>query len=299
MAEAPHALDGTPLVGRDIETLQRIAVRLRRDILEMTFRAGSGHPGGSLSELETLLALYHGGVMRSAPTEPDHPGRDHFILSKGHACPGLYAVLADLGFFPREELWGFRYIDRLLQGHVDRKVPGVEMSSGSLGMGLGYGNGIALANRLKGHDGQVFVMIGDGECQEGMVWESAMTAAHRKLDTVTCILDHNRIQIDGFVEDVKGLEPLADKWRSFGWHVIGADGHDLASLFAAFDEARSTKGKPSIIIAGTVKGKGISFMEDVAEFHGRALKAEEMERAMQELGAVWSPDVIGWKEVGA
>lgn len=293
----PATLDGRPLVGRDTEALATIARRLRRDILEMTYRAGSGHPGGSMSELEILLALYHGGVLRHAPTQPDHPERDFFILSKGHAAPGLYAVLADAGFYGYEELWKLRSLGALLQGHVDRKVPGCEMSSGSLGMGVGFGNGIALSNRLRGKDNRVYVMIGDGECQEGQIWEAAMTAPHRRLDNVTVILDANRIQIDGFVADVKGVEPLKEKWESFGWHVIDIDGHDYDQIFAALDEAETVKGKPTVILARTVKGKGVSFMEDKADFHGRALKDDEMVAAMTELGAEWSKDVVGWKEV--
>jgi transketolase len=291
-------LDGAPLMGRDIDALTKPARRLRRDILEATFRAGSGHPGGSFSELEVLLALYHGGVMRFSPANPHHPDRDYFILSKGHACPGLYAVLADLGFFPREELWRMRRFGALLQGHVDRKVPGIEMSAGSLGMGLGYANGIALAHRLDDKPNHVYVMLGDGECQEGNIWESAMTSAHRHLDNVTAIIDANKIQIDGYVDDVKRLEPIADKFRAFGWRVIEVDGHDLEQVFQAFDTAKATKGSPTMIVSHTTKGKGVSFMEDKAEFHGRALNEAEMRKAMQELGAEWDP-VHGWTEVTA
>lgn len=289
-------LDQRPIPGRDTAALTDAARRLRCDVIEMTYRAGSGHPGGSMSELEFLLALYQGGIMRHAPTDPAHPDRDYLILSKGHAVPGLYAVLAEAGYFSRDELWQLRSLGALLQGHADRKVPGIEMSTGSLGMGLGYGNGIALSLKAAGKDNRVYVVIGDGEVQEGLVWESAMTSAHRSLDNVCVILDHNKIQIDGFVSDVKGIEPLADKWRAFGWHVIPVDGHDLDALFAAFDEAAATKGKPTLILADTVKGKGVSFMENVAEYHGRALKDDEMHKAMAELGATWDKDTPGWKE---
>jgi transketolase len=298
-AEAqPTTLDGTPLTGRDLESLATTARRMRRDVLQTTFVAGSGHPGGSFSEMEVIVSLYHGGILRHTPKQPHHPDRDYFILSKGHACPGLYSVLADVGFFPREELWKFRTFGALLQGHVDRKIPGIEMSAGSLGMGLGYANGIALAMKLNQQDNRVYVMLGDGECQEGNIWESALTAAHRGLDNVTAILDANRVQIDGFVEDVKSLDPLADKWRAFGWRVIEIDGHDYEDIFHAFDTARATRGRPTIIIAHTVKGKGVSFMENNAEFHGRALKVDEMKRAMADLGAEWDEE-NGWKEVTA
>jgi transketolase len=293
---APTTLDGQPLIGRDLDALRKVATRMRRDILEMTYRAGSGHPGGSMSQVELLLALYQGGVMRFTPTDPAHPERDFFVLSKGHTCPGLYAILADAGFFPYEELWRLRRIDGLLQGHVDRKIPGCEMSSGSLGMGLGYGNGIAMSLKMRGLDNRVYVLLGDGECQEGSIWESAMSAAHRNLDNVVAILDANRIQIDGFCADVKAIEPLKEKWESFGWHVIDIDGHDLDACFKAFDEAKTITGKPTLILARTYKGKGVSFMEDKAEYHGRALKDDEMVQAMTELGATWSKDIVGWKE---
>lgn len=289
-------ITGAPLMGRDLDALSDTARRLRRDVLETIFRAGSGHPGGSFSEMDILVSLYHGGILRYAPDEPDHPDRDYFILSKGHASPGLYSVLADAGFFPRENLWKFRKFGALLQGHVDRKIPGIEMSAGSLGMGLGYANGIALAQKLDGKENQVYVVLGDGECQEGNVWESALSAAHRGLDNVTAILDANRVQIDGFVEDVKRMDPFADKWRAFGWRVIEIDGHDYEDIFHAFDTARATRGRPTIIICHTIKGKGVSFMENKAEYHGRALKPDEMEKAMVDLGATWDAET-GWKEV--
>ncbi len=267
--------------------LRALARQVRVDILKMTHRAGSGHPGGSMSETEILLALYFGGRLRIDPEDPKNPDRDRLILSKGHCCPGLYSVLAERGYFPRDELWSFRRVGHLLQGHSDLKIPGVDMSAGSLGMGLSYGNGCALAARVRGQDYRTYVILGDGECQEGNIWEAAMTSAHRKIDNLTAILDYNKIQIDGFVEDVKNLEPVVDKWEAFGWNVIEIDGHNFPELFSALDDAADTKGKPTIIVAHTVKGKGISFMENQAEFHGRALKDEEMKRAMDELGEAW------------
>jgi transketolase len=281
----PVTLEKLPRL--ETNELQKLARQVRVDVLKMTHRAGSGHPGGSMSETELLLALYFGGVLRIDAADPKNPGRDRFILSKGHCCPGLYAVLAQRGYFDREELWHFRRVGHLLQGHTDLKIPGVDMSAGSLGMGLSYANGCALAARIDGLDYRSWVMLGDGECQEGNIWEAAMTTAHRKLDTVTAILDYNKIQIEGFVKDVKGLEPLADKWRAFGWHVVEIDGHSFPEIFSAYAEAQETKGQPTLILAHTVKGKGVSFMENQAEFHGRCLNDEEMVRAMAELGEVW------------
>lgn len=287
-------LDNKKLVGRDTDKLTRVAMRLRRDVLKMVYRAGSGHPGGSFSELEVLLALYHGGVMRINTSNTKDERRDQFILSKGHAAPGLYAVLADLGYFPTEELWRLRRIEGLLQGHVDRKIPGIEMSAGSLGMGPGFGNGIALAHRLDKNDGRIYIMVGDGEIQEGQVWEAFMTAAHYRLDNVCLIVDWNKYQIDGSIEDIRSLGRIADKFRAFDWHVIEIDGHDLDQLFAAFDEAAATKGKPTCIVANTSKGHGVSFMSGTAAFHGKAPNADEMARAMEELGATWDEEGRGW-----
>jgi transketolase len=281
----PITVDELPRL--NVAELQNMARQVRVDVLKMTHTAGSGHPGGSLSETELLLALYFGGRLRVDPKNPKDPDRDRLILSKGHACPGLYAVLGERGFFPREELAGFRRVNKLLQGHTDIKIPGVDMSAGSLGMGISFGNGCALAARLDGRSYRTYVIIGDGECQEGNIWEAAMSSAHRKIDNLCVILDYNKIQIDGFVKDVKNLEPVSDKWRSFGWHVIEIDGHSFAEIFSALDEAAMIKGQPTIIIAHTIKGKGISFMENEAQFHGRALTDEEMERAMDELDEEW------------
>ncbi len=265
------------------DDLSAMARRIRIDVLKMTHLAGSGHPGGSFSMTELLVTLYE-KFLNVDPANPDDPDRDRFILSKGHCCPGHYALLSDLGFFEREELWNLRRIDALLQGHSDMKVPGVDMSTGSLGQGLSFANGLAMAAKLDGKDFHTWCMMGDGEQQEGQVWEAAMTAAHLKLDNLTAIIDYNKIQIDGFVNDVKGLEPLADKYRSFGWHVIEIDGHDITAIEQAFQQALATEGKPTVIVAHTVKGKGVSFMENQAEFHGRALSKEEMAQALSELG---------------
>ena len=273
----------------NLDDLNEAARRVRVDILRMTHKAQSGHPGGSMSMAELLVALY-ATRMRVDPKEPKKAGRDRFVLSKGHTCPGLYAVLAERGFFSKEEYKGLRRAGNLLQGHTDMKIPGVDMSAGSLGMGLGFANGVALAERLAGRDTRVWVMLGDGELQEGSVWESAMTTPFRKLDRVTVIVDANQIQIDGFTKDVKDLEPLADKWRAFGWDVVEIDGHDLKQVLAAYDhaDARVGSGKPVCILARTKKGKGVSFMELKADYHGRALTDDEMRRALPELGETFT-----------
>jgi transketolase len=273
----------------DLEDLKEAARRVRVDVLRMTHKAQSGHPGGSMSMAELLVALY-ATRMRVDPRDPKKAGRDRFILSKGHTCPGLYAVLAERGFFGKEEYKGLRRAGNLLQGHTDVKIPGVDMSAGSLGMGLGFGNGVALGERLAGRDTRVWVMLGDGECQEGSVWESAMTTPFRKLDNLTCIVDYNQIQIDGFVRDVKDLEPFADKWRAFGWDVVKIDGHDLRQVLAAYGyaDSRVGSGKPVLILAHTEKGHGVSFTTLKADYHGRALTDDEMKRALPELGETFT-----------
>ncbi len=250
----------------------------------MTFKAGSGHPGGSLSAVDILTALYF-HQMAVEPADPRWPDRDRFVLSKGHVCPALYAVLAEKGFFPKAALWTLRRPESILQGHPDmRLTPGVEMSTGSLGQGLSVACGMALAARLDAKDYTVYCMLGDGEVQEGNVWEGAMFAAHQRLDNLIAILDRNRLQIEGFTEDVMALDPLAEKWRAFGWEVLLlADGHDMRQILAVLDAAMPRQGKPKIILAHTIKGKGVSFMENQAEYHGRALTAAEMARARQEL----------------
>ena len=269
----------------DLAQLQEAARRVRVDVLRMTHKAQSGHPGGSMSMAEMLVALY-ATRLRVDPRDPKRADRDRFILSKGHTCPGLYAVLAERGFFGKEEFARLRRVGGMLQGHTDHKIPGVDMSAGSLGMGLGFGNGVALAARLKGWDTRVWVMLGDGECQEGSVWESAMTTPFRKLDNLTCIVDCNQIQIDGFTKDVKDLEPFADKWRAFGWDVRAIDGHDFRQILDAYDyaDSRVGSGKPVLILAHTAKGHGVSFTRLKADYHGRALTDDEMKRALPELG---------------
>ena len=263
-----------------VEEMRATSLQLRRDSLEMIYGAGSGHPGGSLSEIDILVALYF-GVMRYDAENPAWSERDRFILSKGHASPGFYVTLAMAGYFGREELSSYRKTDGLLQGHAHPKTPGVEMNSGSLGMGLSFALGHALASRLDGKDYRVFALLGDGECQEGEVWEAAMSAAHHGATNLTAIIDRNRIQNDRFTDEVMTLEPLADRWRDFGWNVITCDGHEHAEVLRALDSASGVG--PTAIIANTVKGKGVSFMENNPAFHGRAPNAEEYEAALKEL----------------
>ncbi|MDW7675799.1 MAG: transketolase [Bacillota bacterium] len=265
------------------EALREKATLMRREIVKMIGKAGSGHPGGSLSAADILTYLYF-HEMNIDPKEPKKADRDRFVLSKGHAAPVLYATLALRGYFPMEELDGLRKLGSMLQGHPDmHKVPGVEMSTGSLGQGLSVANGMALADKLDGRANRTFVMVGDGEMQEGQIWEAAMAAAHYKLDNVTGFLDHNGLQIDGFVEDVMNSNPVAEKWRAFNWHVIEIDGHDFDQIAAAINKAKETKGKPTMIVAKTIKGKGVSFMEDQVGWHGVAPKPDELERALEEL----------------
>lgn len=266
----------------DIESLKQKAVTFRRDILEMLEGAGSGHPGGSLSAVEIMIALY-GHAMNHKPNDPKWDGRDRLIMSKGHVSPVVYTTLANFGYFPKEELKTFRKFGARLQGHVHTKVPGVEFNTGSLGHGLSYANGIALGARMRGKTFKTYCIMGDGEIQEGSVWEAAMTAAHHKIDNVCAIIDYNKVQENGLISEIKGLEPLADKWKSFGWHVIDIDGHDIAKLIAAFDEFKATKGKPTVIIAQTLKGKGISFMELKSAWHGKAPNKEQLAAALAEL----------------
>jgi len=266
-----------------VEELNAKAKMFRRQILEMTFAAGSGHPGGSMSSIDIVTALYY-NVLRIDPKNPNWPDRDRFVLSKGHVCPAVYAVLADLGFFPREALMTLRKSGSILQGHPDmHKTPGIEMSTGSLGQGLSVSCGMALAARLDSKSYRVYCLMGDGEVQEGNIWEGAMLASHLKLDNLTAILDRNRLQIDGNTEQVMSLEPLPDKWRAFGWNVLEIDGHDMHQILDSLNLAKRTKNRPTIIIANTVKGKGVSFMENQVGFHGRALTKEEMAKAMEEL----------------
>jgi transketolase len=266
---------------KELENKARI---LRKHIIKMTCAAGSGHPGGSLSAADIVAALYF-HELRLDPSRPDWPDRDRFVLSKGHAAPVLYAALAERGFFPVEELLNLRKLGSRLQGHPDmRKVPGVEMSTGSLGQGLSAANGMALAARLDRRDYRVYVLLGDGEIQEGQIWEASMAAAHYKLDNVTAFLDHNGYQIDGPVREVMSPEPVAAKWRAFGWHVIEIDGHNLSEILSALAEAKTVRGRPTMIVAETVKGRGVSFMEGQVDWHGVAPKPAERDRALVELG---------------
>jgi len=266
-----------------MEDLKQTAREIRRDIIEMIVAANSGHPGGSLSAVEIITALYF-KVLRHDPSNPKWPDRDRFILSKGHAAPVLYSALSKAGYLPHEELCTLRQIDSRLQGHPEcEKVPGVEMSAGALGQGLSFGVGTALAARLNKQSYRTYVLLGDGECDEGQVWEAAMSAAHYKLDKLTAIVDNNGIQLDGWVKEIMALEPLAAKWPSFGWNVIEVDGHDVDAVIAALEKAAQAEGKPSVIVAHTVKGKGVSFMENNPDFHGKAPNAEETKIALKEL----------------
>jgi len=268
-----------------IPELQEKARAIRADIVRMIGAAGSGHPGGSLSAADLVAALYF-GVMRHDPARPTWPDRDRFVLSKGHACPVLYAALAEAGYFPQETLWTLRKFGSPLQGHPDmRKVPGVEMSTGSLGQGFATAVGMAMAGKLDGRGYRVFTMIGDGEVQEGEVWEAAMAAAHYRLDNLTGIQDYNGLQIDGANREVMEVAPLPDKWQAFGWQVIEIDGHDLGQILGALAPERATPRKPTMVIARTVKGKGVSFMENVVDWHGKAPSQEQVEQALAELGA--------------
>lgn len=268
------------------ELLRHKANEIRKDIIRMLGEAGSGHPGGSLSAADIVTVLYF-HELRLDPERPDWPERDRFVLSKGHAAPVLYAALAERGFFPKEELMTLRKLGSRLQGHPDmRKVPGVEMSTGSLGQGLSVANGMALAARLDQRSYRVYALLGDGELDEGMVWEAAMAAAHYKLDNLTAFVDHNGLQIDGPIAEVMSPEPVADKWRAFGWHVINIDGHDLNQIVDALNEAKTVKGKPTMIVAETVKGKGVSFMENQVGWHGVAPNPDEVTRALAELDAL-------------
>jgi len=266
-----------------IKEMEEIAKRLRRHIITMTGKAGSGHPGGSLSAVEIVTTLYF-RLLRHKPSDPQWSDRDRFILSKGHAAPLLYAALAECGYFPVDELSTLRQLDSRLQGHTDRTVtPGVEMSAGALGQGLSFAIGIALAGRLNSQNYRAYVLLGDGECDEGQIWEGAMAAAHFKVDNLTAIVDNNGQQIDGWNRDVMNLDPFNKKWQAFGWHVIEVDGHDFTQLIDAFNQAKLVTGQPTVIIAHTIKGKGVSFMENNPDFHGKAPNAEEVEIALKEL----------------
>ena len=269
----------------DTAALDGIARELRRSIISMLSEAGSGHPGGSLSLAEIMSVLYF-REMNIDPANPQKPDRDKLVLCKGHAAPALYAALAEKGFFPKEKLMTLRKLGSSLQGHPDmHKTAGVDMSTGSLGQGLSAACGMALAGRLDKLDYNIFAILGDGETQEGQVWEAAMFAAHYKLDKLIAFLDHNKLQIDGDIREVLSPEPLDEKWRAFGWYVQVVDGHDTAALSNAVAAARAEKDRPSLIIAETIKGKGVSFMENQAGWHGNAPNAAQTEQALAELSS--------------
>jgi transketolase len=266
-----------------IAELKEMAKKMRRHVITMIATAGSGHPGGSLSAADIITALYF-KVLHHDPKNPQWSERDRFIMSKGHAAPILYAALAETGYFPVAELATLRKLDSRLQGHADRKfTPGVEMSAGSLGMGLSFAIGVALAARLDSQAYRTYVLLSDGECEEGQTWEAALSAAHFKLSRLTAIVDYNGLQLSGWTRDIMNLEPFTRKWRAFGWHAIDIDGHDFDQILFACQEAEKIKGKPTVIVAHTIKGKGVSFMENNVAFHGKAPSREEAERALKEL----------------
>ena len=268
----------------DIKALEKTAAEVRVGVVKAIHNAGSGHPGGSLSAADIVTALYF-SEMNVDPKNPKMEGRDKFILSKGHAGPVQYSALALKGYFPVEDFMTLRKLGSKFQGHPDmNKVPGIEMSTGSLGQGFAAAGGMAIANKLNNDPGRIYVLLGDGEIQEGIVWEAAMSAAHYKLDNMVGILDYNGLQIDGRNEDVMTAAPVADKFRAFGWNVLEINGHDFEEILDAFAKARECKGKPTMIVAKTVKGKGVSFMEDNAGWHGKAPNDEETEQAVAELG---------------
>jgi len=265
------------------EDLAVVCKRLRREIVTMIAKAGSGHPGGSLSAVEIIATLYW-KTLHHKPADPTWNDRDRFVLSKGHCAPVLYAALAECGYFPIAELATLRQIDSPLQGHADRtSTPGVEMSSGSLGQGLSFGVGSALAGKLDKQLWRVYALLSDGECDEGQTWEAAMSAAMFKADNLTAIVDNNGIQLSGWNKEIMNIDPLNKKFEAFGWHVIEVDGHNTAQLLDAYQAARQIKGQPTVIIAHTTKGKGVSFMENNVEFHGKAPNAEQLEKALKEL----------------
>ena len=268
----------------DLEELKGIARDLRLDILDMTTKAGSGHPSSSFSAVEILTAIYFGGILNFNPDDPWWQGRDRFIMSKGHAAPLLYAVLAKAGYFDRQLLWDLRQVDSPVQGHpIQGMLPGVEATTGSLGQGLSLGLGHILGGRLNQLPYRVYVLLGDGECEAGQIWEAAMAAAHFKAHRLTAILDYNKYQETGPISREMALEPLASKWESFGWQVEQVDGHDIAALLSALEAVKEPGERPAIIIAHTVKGKGVSFVEQDFTFHGRALNAEQAEKAREEI----------------
>ena len=267
----------------DTNELREMTKTIRSDIVTMIHKAGSGHPGGSLSAAELVTALYF-EVMKVDPADPAWEGRDRFILSKGHVAPLIYSVLARKGFFPVEELWTLRRLGSILQGHPHKQsTPGLDCSSGSLGQGLSIANGLAIGFKKQGKNNRVFCLMGDGELQEGQIWEAVMTAAQQKLDNLCGIVDFNQVQLDGNVPDIKDLGDLAAKWHDFGWNVIRLDGHDMEQVVRAFRMAEAYKGKPTVLIADTVKGKGVSFMENDCNWHGNAPDEAQLQAALKEI----------------
>lgn len=264
----------------DFSYLRAVAKSVRKDLLRMIYEAGSGHPGGSLSCVEILVALYF-YKMRVNPKNPKWTERDIFILSKGHCCPALYTVLAYKGFIPKDELLTFRKLNSRLQGHAHKGVPGVEVSTGSLGQGLSIANGMAIAAKYDKKDRRVYCLLGDGEIEEGQVWEALTSSSFRKLDNLCAIIDRNKIQQEGTTYEIKDLEPIKDKWETCGWHVIEADGHSIKDMISALDRAGKVKKKPVLIIADTIKGKGVSFMENTSKWHGKAPNKEEYAEAIR------------------
>ncbi len=269
---------------KTLEQLKAVAREVRKDIVTMLTESASGHPGGSLSAVEIMTTLYFNEMNVNVENKND-PNRDRFVLSKGHAAPVLYSVLAEKGFFEKSELMGLRKLGSMLQGHPNMNyVPGVDMSTGSLGQGISTAVGMALAGKLDKKEYRVYSLLGDGELAEGQVWEATMAAAHYKLDNLTAFIDHNGLQIDGKVSDVMGSDPVDAKFAAFGWNVITIDGHDFVQIKNAIEEAKKTKGKPTVIICETIKGKGVSFMENEASWHGTAPSKEQCEKALNEIG---------------
>jgi len=267
----------------DIKSMEERAKGIRRHVIRMLAKAGSGHPGSSLSTVDLLVTLFY-NKLRHNPQQPAWPDRDRFVMSKGHGCPALYAVLAEMGYFGIDKLDTLRQFGSILQGHPCMKTtPGIEISGGSLGQGLSVGLGIALAAKLDKKDYRTYVMLGDGEIEEGQVWEAAMAASHYKADNLCAIIDQNGLQIDGFIHEIMSSYPIPDKWRGFGWHVIEINGHDYKAISSAYDEAEKIKGRPTVIVAKTIKGKGVSFMENQVDWHGKAPSKDEAERALAEL----------------
>lgn len=270
----------------EVPDLEAMATEIRKDIVCMIGEAGSGHPGGALSAADIVTALYF-NIMKHDPKNPKWADRDRFVLSKGHGCAVLYSALAESGYFPKETLWQFRKLGCILQGHPDmKKIPGVEFSAGSLGQGFPAAVGMALAGRLDKKDYHVFALIGDGESQEGSIWEAAMAAAHYKLANLIGILDFNGMQIDGLNSEVINLEPVVDKWRAFGWNVVEIDGHDMNQILQALKTAEGVTCGPTMIVAHTIKGKGVPFMENKVEWHGKAPKPEDVATALEALSHV-------------